>query len=253
MLKAAFLLCVLSGSLLLTPSSVSSEPVPSAKPLQSTDGPVFLEGIDVPPVKPATAVSPAFDEIADNVGRTNCEIAGLIFQQMPSVDGTADGDAACGIGDPIVVSGVNHRKSKATFRVPVTVSCEFAEILTGWLVKDVLPEAKKRLGVDVRRLGSGPGYQCRRRNNKPDGKLSEHALGKAIDFSEFQMTDGTVVSIEKDWGTDTPKGKFLKAIHKSACKRFTTVLGPDADPNHKSHIHLDVGCHGKKCTYLICQ
>ncbi|MEM9634919.1 MAG: extensin family protein [Pseudomonadota bacterium] len=253
MLRAVFFLCALSSSAILISSPVSSEPIPAVKPLQSTDRPAFIEGVDTPPQKPATAVPLAPRKVPKKIDSADCQIEGLIFKHLPPVDGTLDGDAACGIVDPIVVSGVNGGKETASFRMPVTVSCEFAQVLSGWLLKDVLPEARKRLGMEVRRLGSGPGYQCRRRNNKPDGKLSEHALGKAIDFSGFQLTDGSLISIEKDWGAETPEGEFLKAIHKSACERFTTVLGPEADPNHKSHFHLDIGCHGKDCTYLICQ
>lgn len=253
MLKAGFLSCVLSIIGLLFPSSVSSEPIPSAKPMQSADRPGFVEGVDIPPGKPAIFVPSISGKKTDKTARADCEIEGLIFRKVPSLDGTNDGDAACGIANPVVVSGVNDGAGAISFRMSATVSCEFAQVLAGWILKDVLPEAKRRLGSSVERLRSGPGYQCRRRNNKPDGKLSEHALGNAIDFSEFQLTDGTLISIEKDWGTETPKGKFLTAIHKSACERFTTVLGPEADPNHKSHFHLDTGCHGKDCTYLICQ
>ncbi len=134
------------------------------------------------------------------------------------------------------------------------ITCEFARVVADWIRQDVLPAARNELGMDVTGLLTGPGYQCRRRNNLPDGKLSEHALGKAVDVSGFRLANGDVISVMKDWPEpETAPGKFLRAVHAAACKRFTTVLGPDADPNHEAHFHLDTGCHGKDCTYLICQ
>ena len=33
---------------------------------------------------------------------------------------------------------------------------------------------------------------------------------------------------------------FLRAVHDEACGEFHTVLGPNADANHRDHIHLDL-------------
>ncbi|WP_170107233.1 extensin-like domain-containing protein [Roseibium marinum] len=168
----------------------------------------------------------------------------------PVTDG---GYEDCGIADPVRLAGVVSGPNTAKFHAPVTISCDFAKVLTDWLRRDVLPVAELEFGIPVAVVASGPGYQCRRRNNRPDGKLSEHALGMAIDITQFQLADSSNISIEKDWVTATGKGKFLQAIHAKACRRFTTVLGPDADANHRSHFHLDAGCHGQDCTYIICQ
>jgi hypothetical protein len=39
-----------------------------------------------------------------------------------------------------------------------------------------------------------------------------------------------------------PEGKtdFLRAVHRSACKVFNTVLGPEANNAHLNHFHLDM-------------
>ncbi|CTQ53085.1 hypothetical protein LP7551_01606 [Roseibium album] len=247
-----FRFCILVG--IPFPSLVSaSEPVPQVKPLSLQDHTSFLEGVDLPRAKPHVSAVNYSNEKATSALSPTCEIPRAIFSQVLPFDGERDGDAACGIADPIELTGFQQEGSKARFTAPVTLSCSFAKVLTDWLIDDVLPAAGDLFDSPVSVLSSGPGYQCRRRNNQPDGKLSEHALGEAIDISGFRLDDGSQISIEKDWGTDTVKGRFLSAIHASACKRFSTVLGPDADPNHKSHYHLDTGCHGKTCTYLICQ
>ncbi len=38
----------------------------------------------------------------------------------------------------------------------------------------------------------------------------------------------------------TPSARFLKAAHDAACKRFGTVLGPEANNAHRNHFHVDL-------------
>lgn len=37
-----------------------------------------------------------------------------------------------------------------------------------------------------------------------------------------------------------PKARFVKFLHEDACRRFGTVLGPEANAAHKDHFHLDM-------------
>ena len=46
---------------------------------------------------------------------------------------------------------------------------------------------------------------------------------------------------------------IIHFTHDAACTYFMTVLGPDADKFHQNHFHVDLGCHGKTCTYRICE
>lgn len=233
------------------------QPMPPPKPLQSPSTAGFLEGVDVPPAKPPPKSSRDLPGGAAAMTRTTemCHIEGVLFEptEPEKGDGEPEIGTGCGIENPIRLTGLQHGNSTVSFAASVTVSCDFARTLTVWLQRDVQREARARFGKSVASITTGPGYQCRRRNNLSDEKLSEHALGKAIDLSFLQLSDGLRISVEKDWGKETKNGQFLTAIHASACERFMTVLGPGADPNHKSHIHLDVGCHGKDCTYIICQ
>jgi hypothetical protein len=36
------------------------------------------------------------------------------------------------------------------------------------------------------------------------------------------------------------KNEFLTVLHDDACRRFGTVLGPNANEAHKDHFHLDM-------------
>ncbi|MBO6508099.1 MAG: extensin family protein [Roseibium sp.] len=254
MKKLARQFCVFAAvGLSLSPAVFAKDPLPPVRPLGNADQNGFLEGVDVPPVKPART-----DETADPEERSDsparaCSIPNGVYETVPAFKGEADGDPECGVQDPVKLTGVRGASGSIKFSMPALLSCDFAAVLVRWLHEDVLPTSDLRLPSSIASLANGPGYQCRRRNNLPDGKLSEHALGKAIDLSGFMLADGSLVSVETDWGSDTIEGRFLKSVHRSACERFTTVLGPDADDSHKSHMHVDIGCHGKTCTYLICQ
>jgi hypothetical protein len=39
---------------------------------------------------------------------------------------------------------------------------------------------------------------------------------------------------------EDPKTKFVTFLHEDACRRFGTVLGPDANAAHKNHFHFDM-------------
>jgi hypothetical protein len=37
-----------------------------------------------------------------------------------------------------------------------------------------------------------------------------------------------------------PEAKFLRRVHRGACNVFSTVLGPEANEVHRTHLHLDL-------------
>ncbi len=37
-----------------------------------------------------------------------------------------------------------------------------------------------------------------------------------------------------------PEAKFLRQVHRGACESFSTVLGPEANDVHRTHLHLDL-------------
>jgi hypothetical protein len=37
-----------------------------------------------------------------------------------------------------------------------------------------------------------------------------------------------------------PEAKFLRHVHRGACDMFSTVLGPEANDVHRTHLHLDL-------------
>lgn len=250
---------VLLAWLLAANMSVAGAAVPSPvpKPLQTNAAEAVDERERLPRAKPSETGRTTEENADAALPRAECRVSDAVIERTVPFSGALKksdmDDDACGIANPVRLVSVGTARSAVRFPENVLVSCEFAQVVADWLVEDVVPAARDRLDRALTAIGSGPGYQCRRRNNLADGKLSEHATGKAIDISHFTFEGGITVSVEEDWSAETAKGAFLREVHAAACKRFTTVLGPDADPNHKSHFHLDTGCHGRDCTYLICQ
>jgi hypothetical protein len=92
-------------------------------------------------------------------------------------------------------------------------------------------------------------YDCRAVSNSR--RLSEHALGNAIDIRGFRFAarDGEQafeVLVERHWhASDDPRrSRFLRALTETLLTRevFRTLLGP-AHPDHTDHFHFDVAPH----------
>ena len=47
----------------------------------------------------------------------------------------------------------------------------------------------------------------------------------------------------------SPEAAFLRRLHAGACQRFTTVLGPDANAEHRNHFHLDLAIRRNQSHY----
>jgi hypothetical protein len=63
----------------------------------------------------------------------------------------------------------------------------------------------------------------------------------AIDISGFQLSDGTIVNVERDWAQPGPKSAFLHEVARAACGYFSVVLTPDSNADHFNHMHFDLG------------
>ena len=143
--------------------------------------------------------------------------------------------SACRVDTAVRVTRVAARLNK-----PATMSCALAARLDEFERKVVQGLARDELGrrvVAINHLGS---FSCRGVNGG-HSRLSQHALGRAIDIAGFRLSDGTTVSVEHDWRGSGPKREFLRRIARKACEHFSVVLTPDSDSFHYNHIHLDIG------------
>ncbi|MEM9761861.1 MAG: extensin family protein [Pseudomonadota bacterium] len=142
---------------------------------------------------------------------------------------------ACGIALPVRVEAL----AGVRLSQPTTLSCPAARRMAQWVERIVQPTAKRVLRARVTSLDVSGGYVCRRRNFAADGPLSQHAFGRALDVAGFRLSRGRTARIARDWGKGDA-GLFLQLVHREACGLFTTVLGPEADAQHRDHFHLDI-------------
>jgi hypothetical protein len=144
-------------------------------------------------------------------------------------------DPRCQIATPVKVSQIEVPLNR-----PAAMSCLLADKLAAFERGAVQKLAMADLGHYVVRIDHLGAYSCRRSTGLHD-RLSEHAYGLAIDISGFRLSDGSSVSVERDWSAPGPKRNFLRHLARSACGYFSVVLTPDSNADHYNHFHLDIG------------
>ncbi|HEY1735953.1 MAG TPA: extensin family protein [Methylovirgula sp.] len=160
----------------------------------------------------------------------------MIADVLPAIAGAG----ACGIAAPVLFKGIVLPDGKKVEIVPpATLRASLAAAVADWVREDLEPalvaQDDKLASID----GTG-GYECRDRNRLSSGKLSEHAIGNAMDMRELVTAKGRHLSVIPDTADD-PKVKIFRDVMKtSACTRFMTVLGPGADIFHAAHLHVDL-------------
>lgn len=125
-----------------------------------------------------------------------------------------------------------------------SIRCPLAQRFVAWTRYAVQPAAQMVYGATVVRIETYGTFSCRGIvGNGPaaSGRVSQHGLANAVDIAGFTLSDGRKVTVLQGWnGPDERDRRFLRLIHDSACKRFTTVLGPDYNAAHANHFHFDM-------------
>ena len=119
------------------------------------------------------------------------------------------------------------------------LACPLANTFAGWARYGVDRAARQILGSPLAKIETMGSYSCR--NVAGTGRLSAHSRAEAIDIGAFVLADGRRVSVKDGWNASREEREFLRVIHRSACKRFGTVLGPDYNRDHHDHFHLEHG------------
>jgi hypothetical protein len=122
------------------------------------------------------------------------------------------------------------------------MTCPLARQYARWVREAVQPSAGRMLGSRVVRVETFGTYSCRPVNNQAGARLSEHGLSNAVDIAAFVLADGRRVTVVDGWnGTDERVRRFLRAVHRQGCERFSVGLGPVSDALHYNHLHFDMG------------
>lgn len=157
------------------------------------------------------------------------------------------GPGACGGSDIVRLDAVKLASGKSVEIKPAPyLRCPMAEQLALFARDDVAPRMAG-IGAALASIETYDDFDCRGRNRKSSGKISEHGKANAVDVRGLTFTDGRFAAL-----TDVKVDKVLRDdLRQSACRRFTTVLGPGSDGYHEEHIHLDL--IQRRNDYRICQ
>ena len=166
-----------------------------------------------------------------------------IAPSIPDIKGAG----GCGGEDLVRLEAiVLPDKRQVSVKPAAILRCKMAAALADWIRSDIAPLAE-RLGTAVSNLDNFDSFECRGRNRVVGAQLSEHGRANALDVRAFKFVDGSTISL-----TDrtVPRG-LRESVLRSACSRFSTVLGPGSDGYHEDHIHLDL--MERRNNYRICQ
>ncbi len=122
-----------------------------------------------------------------------------------------------------------------------TMQCPLAIASYIWL-REVNAAADRYLGAQLSQIHHAGSYTCRRQIGNSSQAWSEHAFANAWDVTAFELDDGQIISVMRDWDGDNKNyRKFLRTAHDKACQIFRVTLGPEYNSAHKDHFHLDMG------------
>jgi hypothetical protein len=195
----------------------------------------------VPLPRPRPAAAPQIEQVPSACRVRLSELA--IASSIPTFNGSGE----CAVTDVVRLEAVVLRDgSRAAVRPPATLRCDMAEAIARW-VRDDVATAVQGLGAPLASIDNYDSYSCRGRNNIVGAQLSEHGKANALDIHSFRLAGGKIVSL-----TDPHiKRDFRETTRKSACGRFSTVLGPGSDGYHEDHIHVDLRKRARG--YRLCQ
>jgi hypothetical protein len=165
--------------------------------------------------------------------------------------GSVDGPGICGADRAFTMTAATG--GRVGFSEPAILDCPMIVATERWFVQAVQPASYAYFGQPVVAVGIAGSYVCRGRNGASKGPLSEHAFANALDVSSFTLADGRRITVEAGWWGAADEGRFLRAVQRGACDRFTTVIGPEGDSAHRDHLHLDLARHVRKNTYRYCR
>ena len=242
------------------PADSLPQPAPAARPVP-TEAPMAKPALAEPDMakpalaefegepdgEPAPVYGPPLPPAWWPLRETDAELAackaaltamGTVFRDQPPVTGGDDRD--CGIARPIRVEQI---LPGLVLEGGAVMRCDTAQALGSW-ARDFLQPAAARLpgAPRVTGLRLGTIHECRARvgTGQETPKLSEHALGNAIDISAVVLSQDEPLVIGPRADTGDLAEAFQRTIRASGCLFFSTVLGPGSNAAHDDHLHLDI-------------
>ncbi len=180
---------------------------------------------------PAMPVSPVAQRCLAQLGQTGSRFTPVPDQYF---------GAGCSNLNSVRIAGLQSDTDSVALTNLGPVACPTAQSFAQWARFGVDRAARQLLGSRLVRIETMGSYVCR--NVAGSSRRSAHATAEAIDVAAFVLADGRRISVAGDWSNGSPQEReFLRIVHRSACKRFGTVLGPQYNAAHRDHFHLEKG------------
>ncbi|HMJ54640.1 MAG TPA: extensin family protein [Polyangiaceae bacterium] len=166
---------------------------------------------------------------------------GIRFREL--ADRTEPDAQGCGIPHGVIVT---KGPLGFTYAPPLQIDCSLAKELP-WIEQVIQEQAEQHLGAPIKQIVTLGTFSCRKVRGGFTGRLSEHAVGNAIDFGAFVPRRGAAVSVSRDYRPldDSPgaRGLFLRGVFHGLRGHggLTHVIGPETRSDHHDHIHIDRG------------
>lgn len=198
-------------------------PVPAQRPQGDAPSPEAAA--------PGTSVAAAMPA-EERACRARLRALGVAFEERERL---SDPQAGCLVAYPIAVAALGPGISLAPEAV---MDCAMAEAVARFAAGIISPEAEREFGAPLAAVAQASAYVCRTRHGQ--SKISEHALGNALDISALRLSDGTQIAVQAYGPDDARRTDFIRTLRARACGPFKTVLGPGSDADHALHLHLDL-------------
>lgn len=179
---------------------------------------------------PVSTARPEMRQCSAELGQTGSRFAPLPDKFYGS---------GCSTTNSVRLDRVGGDRTEFTVTNLGAVACPLANSFAGWARYGVDRAAQQILGSPLQRIETMGSFACR--NVAGTARRSAHARAEAIDVAAFVLADGRRISVQSGWNASPKEREFLRVIHRSACKRFGTVLGPDYNRAHHDHFHLEYG------------
>jgi hypothetical protein len=201
MMRTATLWFTLAGLLTATSASAQAPETPPRPELNPARSALSNSAMHAPPPKKKPNISgeqPSAEKIDPRIAAAHAKCAELLedavlsYQRLPPIRGRA-----CGTTAPILVKSIGVDPA-VVISPPATMNCTLAAALYTWLENTVQPAAAV-LGASVVKIRNALSYECRRRYDGTNTKISEHAFANALDISEFVFSSGQRITVLKGW------------------------------------------------------
>jgi hypothetical protein len=196
------------------------------------------------PVAPAQAEAEAGSEPPPPSECFLALSAGLAeVRQMPPI-AEANG---CEAADVVQLDAVLTRdRRRVSLSPPALLRCDMATAIAKWVREDLQALAASQGGL-LSGLDNFNSFECRGRNRVVGAKTSEHGRANALDIRAIIVNGGRKLEL-----TNPEVSREVRdAMRMSACRRFTTVLGPGSDGYHEDHVHVDLA--ERRNGFRLCQ